>query len=61
MDWMLAIDFDDPRLLKIAKKMEDSDEFPVYIFIENFEAKAKRPRLRKKPKQTKPPRETVDL
>ena len=32
LDWMLAIDFDNPRLLRIAKIMEKTQEFPVFIF-----------------------------
>jgi hypothetical protein len=42
LDWMLAIDFDNPRLLKIAQTMETSEEFPVYVFIDSFEAKRKK-------------------
>jgi hypothetical protein len=40
LDWMLAIDFDDPSLLKAAKKLEKTREVHVYVFIDAIEGAA---------------------
>ena len=34
LDWMLAIDFDNPELIKIAKKLEKNQAIYVYRFID---------------------------
>lgn len=34
LDWMLAIDFDNPKLLKLARKMETSEEIYIFIFTD---------------------------
>ena len=33
LDWMLAIDFDNPQLLRLAKELENTQESYVYIFL----------------------------
>jgi len=45
LDWMLAIDFDNPQLLRLAKKLENSRESYVYIFLgaaAEYESKPKK-------------------
>lgn len=32
--WMLAINFDNPKLLKLARKMETSEEIYSFIFTD---------------------------
>ena len=34
LDWMLAIDFDNPELMKIAKKLEKNQAIYVCSFID---------------------------
>ena len=34
LDWMLSIDFDNPELIKIAKKLEKNQAIYVYRFID---------------------------
>ncbi len=34
LDWMLSIDFDNPELMKIAKKLEKNQAIYVYSFID---------------------------
>ena len=45
LDWMLAIDFDNPQLLRLAKKLDNSRESYLDIFLgatAEYESKPKK-------------------